>query len=161
MSVILKFFMIDFRFVFVGVLVVLDILRDFGIGVWIKWFNDVWVGNRKIFGVLMEVKGDFVIMGVGFNVNNEILDGLKEIVIFMMEVLGEFVDIGEVLERLFEYFGCWYKIFFENLFLVVEEVCGRMMLIGKEVRVLFDGNDFVGRVIIILDDGFFILDVDG
>ncbi len=35
------------------------------------------------------------------------------------------------------------------------------MLIGKEVRVLLDGNDLVGRVITISDDGSLILDVDG
>lgn len=102
-----------------------------------------------------------MIMGVGLNVNNEIPDGLKETATSMMEALGEPVDIGEVLERLLEYLGRWYKTFLENPPLVVEEVRGRTMLIGKEVRVLLDGNDLVGRVITISDDGSLILDVDG
>lgn len=161
MSVILKPPRIDPRLVFVGALAVTDTLWDFGIDAWVKWPNDVWVGNRKISGVLTEVKSGFVIMGMGLNVNNEIPDGLKETATSMREALGKPVDIGEVLERLLEYLGRWYKTFLENPPLVVEEVRGRTMLIGKEVRVLRDGNDLVGRVINISDDGSLILDVDG
>ncbi len=38
----------------------------------IKWPNDILVGNRKISGMLIEIKGHNAIIGVGFNVNQAI-----------------------------------------------------------------------------------------
>lgn len=35
----------------------------------IKWPNDVWVGRRKISGILVEAGRDFVVAGIGLNVN--------------------------------------------------------------------------------------------
>lgn len=36
----------------------------------VKWPNDVWVGGRKIAGVLCEASGDAVIAGIGVNVGH-------------------------------------------------------------------------------------------
>ncbi len=152
---------IDPRLVFVGALAVADTLGDFGIEAWIKWPNDVWVGNRKISGVLTEVKRGYVIMGIGLNVNNEIPEELEGSATSMRDILGRSVGIEEVLKRLLEHLGRWYKTFLENPYLVVEEIRKRTILIGKEVRVLRDDNDLVGRIINISDDGSLLLDVDG
>ena len=35
----------------------------------IKWPNDVWIGGRKVAGILVEAGEDFVVAGVGINVN--------------------------------------------------------------------------------------------
>lgn len=35
----------------------------------IKWPNDIWVGGRKIAGILVEAGRDFVVVGIGLNVN--------------------------------------------------------------------------------------------
>lgn len=35
----------------------------------IKWPNDVWAGGKKIAGILVEAGRDFVIVGIGLNVN--------------------------------------------------------------------------------------------
>jgi BirA family transcriptional regulator, biotin operon repressor / biotin---[acetyl-CoA-carboxylase] ligase len=37
----------------------------------IKWPNDVLCGGKKIAGILVEAGGDFVILGIGINVNTE------------------------------------------------------------------------------------------
>ena len=52
----------------------LDYLQDKGVKARIKWPNDIWVGDKKICGILIENKldGDFVsqsIIGIGFNLN--------------------------------------------------------------------------------------------
>jgi BirA family biotin operon repressor/biotin-[acetyl-CoA-carboxylase] ligase len=41
-------------------------------GVKVKWPNDVLVGKRKICGILCELNGDNVIIGIGLNVNQQI-----------------------------------------------------------------------------------------
>lgn len=84
---------IDPRLVFVGALAVADTLGDFGIEAWIKWPNDVWVGNRKISGVLTEVKRGYVIMGIGLNVNNEIPEELEGSATSMRDILADLLAL--------------------------------------------------------------------
>jgi BirA family biotin operon repressor/biotin-[acetyl-CoA-carboxylase] ligase len=35
----------------------------------IKWPNDVWIGQRKVAGILVEAGSDFAVVGIGLNVN--------------------------------------------------------------------------------------------
>lgn len=51
-----------------------DYLHSIGIRPWIKWPNDIWVGEKKICGILVENsiragKIDFSIVGVGLDLN--------------------------------------------------------------------------------------------
>ena len=53
-----------------------DYLLERGITARIKWPNDIWVGERKICGILIEniLEGSFVresIVGIGLDVNEE------------------------------------------------------------------------------------------
>lgn len=55
-------------------LAVLDTLKEFGLDAIIKWPNDIYVGNEKIAGILIEnsISGDrikYSILGLGLNVN--------------------------------------------------------------------------------------------
>lgn len=64
----------------------------------IKWPNDIYVGNRKIAGVLIEnqLRGDIVrsaIVGIGINVNQKGFDGLRATSIF--NETGAFSSITE------------------------------------------------------------------
>lgn len=52
-----------------------EALQSFGLHeAWLKWPNDVWVGRRKLAGVLSEFSGeldrvDFVVIGMGINMH--------------------------------------------------------------------------------------------
>lgn len=52
------------------------IMEKFAIETWIKWPNDILAGNKKLGGILTELVAsmdevNFVIIGLGLNVNNE------------------------------------------------------------------------------------------
>jgi len=47
----------------------LTLLKKKGVVGRIKWPNDIFVGDKKIAGILTEIADNFVIMGVGLNVN--------------------------------------------------------------------------------------------
>lgn len=38
--------------------------------VWLKWPNDILIGNRKVSGVLIEMEGDRLLIGMGVNLRN-------------------------------------------------------------------------------------------
>lgn len=50
-------------------LAIAEAIESFGPTTGIKWPNDVWVGRRKIAGILVEADSDFAIVGIGLNVH--------------------------------------------------------------------------------------------
>ncbi|MEN9535956.1 MAG: hypothetical protein RIR37_1229 [Verrucomicrobiota bacterium] len=50
-------------------LAVAEAVESFGPAAGIKWPNDVWIGSRKVAGILVEAGADFAIVGIGLNVN--------------------------------------------------------------------------------------------
>jgi len=50
-------------------LAVAEAIESFGPAAGIKWPNDVWIRGRKVAGILVEAGEDFVIVGIGINVN--------------------------------------------------------------------------------------------
>lgn len=46
-----------------------EAIESFGPPAGIKWPNDVWIGHRKVAGILVEAGTDFVIVGIGLNVH--------------------------------------------------------------------------------------------
>ncbi len=159
LSVILKPGRIDQRLVFVGALAVVDTLADFGIPSGIKWPNDVWVSGRKIAGILTEGKGgEYIVLGIGLNVNNPIPEELRESATSMFELTGTKVPLDKVLERLLFHLGGWYRVFLERPDLLMAKVREKTFILGKTVWVIQDGDELVGRAADILEDGSLLLE---
>lgn len=81
-----------------------DALRSFGIEAMVKWPNDVYVGDRKIAGILIEhsVAGmniEHSILGVGLNVNQQSFVSDAPNPVSMWQLLGRDVDVEQVLDR--------------------------------------------------------------
>lgn len=86
-------------------LAVVDTLEDFGIRACVKWSNDVYVGDNKIAGILIEhsVMGTRIEnsrIGIGLNVNQlEFLSDAPNPV-SMALILGRTLDLTPVIDRL-------------------------------------------------------------
>ena len=81
---------------------VVKTLKAFGINAAIKWPNDIFVGGKKICGVLTEsvTEGGIVaysVTGIGINVNNPIADEIADIAVSTKQILGRELDIDSVL----------------------------------------------------------------
>lgn len=162
LSVILKPPRVDGRIVFVGALAVTDTLADFGIDSGIKWPNDVWVGGRKIAGVLTEGKaGEYAVLGIGLNVNNPIPKELEGSATAMVNFIGRPLPLERVRERLLFHLDGWYRVFKGRPELMMAKVRERTFILGRTVRVIEDSDELVGRALDVLDDGSLLLDVNG
>ena len=80
-----------------------ETFAQFGIETRIKWTNDIYAGDRKIAGVLIEqnVTGSTIsrsLVGVGINVNQTRFDPALPNPVSMAQLLGHEVERDEVLE---------------------------------------------------------------
>jgi len=74
----------------------------------IKWPNDLFIGDRKVGGILLEVAGeqdevDWIVVGIGVNVNTEYSElpvALRRTATSIKMATGEPVDRSELLARL-------------------------------------------------------------
>lgn len=85
-------------------LAVTSTVSSFGIGnVSVKWPNDVFIGDKKVAGILIEnqVRGQILqssIVGIGLNINQ--IEGLDSRGTSMNKILGQHLDIEEVFGNL-------------------------------------------------------------
>lgn len=88
-------------------LAVVDALRYYGVGARIKWTNDIYVGDRKLAGILIEHKLSGVnisrtIAGIGLNVNQLEFSADLPNPVSMRQITRLELDCREVLERVAE-----------------------------------------------------------
>ena len=81
-----------------------DMLSEYGIEARIKWTNDIYVGDRKLVGILIEhslasTSLRRTIVGVGINVNQTEFDTSLPNPISMAQLLGKELDAETVLNR--------------------------------------------------------------
>ncbi|MBW2595613.1 MAG: biotin--[acetyl-CoA-carboxylase] ligase [Deltaproteobacteria bacterium] len=110
----------------------------------LKWPNDILAGGRKISGILTEMKimgrdVDFVVVGIGININMEADDFQEELLgisTSLKEQTSESVSRLELTANLYRLFEKWYRIFIDEGFLPVRD---RWMeysdIIGKTIEV--------------------------
>lgn len=77
-------------------------VRDLGYPAQLKWPNDVLLAGRKLAGILAEVRGGLVVVGIGINVNNPVGDetGFRTPAISLAEHAGAPVDREALFDSL-------------------------------------------------------------
>lgn len=95
-----------------------DYLGEEGVSSRIKWPNDIWVGDRKICGILIEntLTEGFVresIIGVGFNLNQDSWPEDLPNPVSLSQLTGRKYELRPELERL------------------AEKICRRLAMIGS------------------------------
>jgi len=105
----------------------------------IKWPNDVMLDRRKVAGILAELKGDVVVLGIGLNVNqtrDQLPPDTKVISGSLRTIDGRTRDREEVLERLMgrleACYDRWKGVGLEGLY---DDIGARDFLRGRRVTV--------------------------
>lgn len=82
-------------------LAIAETIESFGLESGIKWPNDVWIGSRKVAGVLVEAGPSYVIIGIGLNVNALFFpEELSQTATSLRIAYGTHLPVPEVLDRL-------------------------------------------------------------
>ena len=124
----------------------------------IKWVNDIYVGGKKLSGILTEGKIDpasgaldYAVCGIGINLFKQSFDDeVRKIATTLEDESGEKIDMNHLVAELL-------REFFKNLPLVgtkeiAKEYKKRSFLIGKDVRVIKANGEYNATVLDITDE---------
>lgn len=90
-----------------------DLLSLYTEGVTIKWPNDIYVGNKKIAGILIEnsIMGHTIgssIAGIGINVNQSAFHSDAPNPVSLFQLTGKIMDTDEMVKLLCSAIDKWY-----------------------------------------------------
>lgn len=141
--------------------------KETGLAAGIKWVNDIFVGGKKVCGILTEAALDFesgipeyVILGIGINIERQTLPKeLEGIVGCLEEYTGTPVSKSRLLAKVWNEFSVLYKELASAGYM--GEYRERSILIGREVTVLSAEGDYTALVQDIDREGRLIVAYDG
>lgn len=137
-----------------------------GLATGIKWPNDILAGGKKICGILTEAavgaaKTDFVVVGIGVNVNTEREDfpaELREKAASLKGILCRPVSRPLLLAEITgELEGLYNQLYIGNFAAIRAEWCRRTVSLGQVVQVAAPGGGFSGRAIAVTPDGALVV----
>jgi BirA family biotin operon repressor/biotin-[acetyl-CoA-carboxylase] ligase len=148
--------------------VALAIRKITHLGALIKWPNDILVNERKAVGILTEMSAEvntvnYIVLGIGINVNTSRSDLPKEATSLKAEAGGE-VPRVELAREVLRELDRQYRVFNEKGFKkIINEWKGLSHTLGEEVNITCHGRkiegtavdlDMSGALVVRLDNGF-------
>lgn len=139
-------------------LAVAQAVESFGPQAGIKWPNDVWIGHRKVAGILVEAGSDFAMVGIGLNVNStEFPPEISEIATSLRIETLQSVPRAEVLGEIIRNFSGRRRQIGNDFEALISAVRQRCVLTGKRVTLTTASGPRVGTVAGIADSGELLL----
>ncbi|HTX61711.1 MAG TPA: biotin--[acetyl-CoA-carboxylase] ligase [Methanobacterium sp.] len=152
-----------------GVAVAETLDQECGLNIGIKWPNDILIGDKKVSGILTEVKTkngkvDYVLVGIGIDLN-------MDVSIFPPELRGGATSLkteldreirgAELVQRFLQRFEYYYTEFCNGNFRDILNQWRRLSsTIGTYVEVHKKGRTVHGEAVGVNKDGKLILELD-
>ena len=132
----------------------------------LKWPNDVYVADRKICGILIESPAraaDVVIVGIGVNVNNSLLEAplpLRERATSVRDQTGSTSDLTGVLISVLQHLERQWQLAIQQPERIVQRYREFCLLTGRQVTLMAGTRRVRGRCTGIDDRGWLVLETD-
>lgn len=132
----------------------------------LKWPNDLYLGGRKLGGVLIEtqVSSEMIalaLVGVGLNVQKPQLVLREEplkMATWLSDHLCETPEPRQLMLPVLKSFSRWYARLLQGELGAIKEAYGRLSaLLGKEVKAVEAGQVIIGKCLGIDDEGALIV----
>ncbi len=126
--------------------------------VFIKWPNDIYVGRKKICGILIEnqfkgKKFESSIIGIGLNVNQTNFQNLPRVTSLILELKKE-LELNSVLEGLLESIEiCYLRFQREGVSAIHEEYLTNLLFIDEMRRYKTSQGEIIGKIVNVLSNG--------
>jgi BirA family biotin operon repressor/biotin-[acetyl-CoA-carboxylase] ligase len=146
---------------------VAEILNEYCPGnVQLKWPNDVLLNKKKVCGILAQMKTsansiDFVVLGVGINVNigyDQLSPDIRSIATSIAIETGREIASLELIISLYENLAKWYKQLMQRGFGAIKEKWLNLApMIRQNVQVMFHNEVISGKALGLDNDGSLII----
>jgi BirA family biotin operon repressor/biotin-[acetyl-CoA-carboxylase] ligase len=153
-----------YRFTMISALAVYDVLsRDID-GAKIKWPNDIYIGNRKICGILSETVTEEslirnMIIGIGVNVNSAHPEGKS---VSLQSITGKPSDRNKIAaEIIARYLGCYDQVNTDEFKDVYSEWKSHLAWLGNGVTIDTGKETIRGILKDVSPEGIVTLEIDG
>ena len=122
----------------------------------LKWPNDVLLNKKKVSGILAHMKTsadciDFVVIGIGINVNigyNQLPSGIQHIATSLAVETGSQIDRMELIISLYENIAKWYNELTRKGYDAINEKWLNLApMIGQTVQVMFQDEVVSGKAL--------------
>lgn len=132
----------------------------------LKWPNDVLIKGKKICGILAQMKTagediDFVVVGIGINVNirqSQFPEEISKIATSLSVETGREFIRPDLIISLYENFAKWYKKLLQDGFAAVKEKWISLTpMIGQNIQIIFQNEKVTGKALDLADDGSLII----
>jgi BirA family biotin operon repressor/biotin-[acetyl-CoA-carboxylase] ligase len=136
----------------------------------LKWPNDVLIDGKKVCGILAQMKTsadavDFVVLGIGINVNvsrEQFPRDIQEIATSLAIETGREISRLELIISLYENLEkCYKKLLQKGFGPIKEKWLDLAPMVGQTVAVIFKDEAIEGKATGIDDDGSLILLTEG
>ena len=135
----------------------------------IKWPNDIVLNKKKVCGILTELflvgaDIDFVIVGIGINVNNKAFpEEISETASSLFLELGREIDRELLITKVWDHFKVYYEQFLKTKDISLFQEEYEKVLVNKEenVRVLDPLDEYTGVAKGVTSTGELIVDTEG
>ena len=143
-------------------------MKQYGIDVKLKWPNDIYVGNNKLAGILVEIdysglSVEQAIVGIGLNVNQCEFHSMDRVPISMKMLLDKEFAVDDVLEAVLNSFEYYYAVLLgRNRHMIAEEYKAHLLGLGKvcdfvdsagHFKAVIEGVEPTGELILRRNDG--------
>ena len=107
-----------------------------------KWTNDIYENDKKISGILVEKIGDYFIIGIGINLNNEIKGEARNTAISIGKITLKEYNIEEIIIAAVENFKKDLAFYFNgNWEKMLDELNAKNYLYGKNIEISFENGN--------------------
>ncbi len=135
----------------------------------IKWPNDIVLNRKKVCGILTELslkdtEIDFVIVGIGINVNNKVFpEEISQTASSLSLELGQEMDRELLITEVWKHFQVYYEQFLQTKDISLFQEEYEKVLVNKEekVRVLDPLGEYTGVAKGVTSTGELIVDANG
>lgn len=126
-----------------------------GLETCIKWVNDVYVGGKKICGILCERTKFGVVVGIGINLENDLSDNLSAFAASVKSAGGTLPQKEKIIAGIVSRFSAFEK---DEKRLFMDEYKRKNLLIGKQVEYVLNGKTSCGAATDVTSDGRLVVD---
>lgn len=137
------------------------IISYLAVPVSLKWPNDITFKGKKLGGILGESFNDFVIVGIGINVNTVEFPPHLSNATSLKEILGREIDKIELLNSILKEFSRNYDLFISGSEILIKEWKRACSMIGERVKLRRYNNIIEGIISDVSADGALIITTEG